>query len=69
MEQIQLAYGLPRETVTAIMMLYKNMKAMVLSPDGDRDFFDFVAGVLQRDTLAPYSFIICQDYVLQMLID
>ena len=30
------------------MMLDKNTKAMVLSPDGDTDFFDFVTGVLQR---------------------
>ena len=35
------------------MMLYKNMKVKVRSPDGDKDYFDFVAGVLQGDTLAP----------------
>ena len=29
MEQILLAYGLPKETVTAIMMLYKNTKVKV----------------------------------------
>ena len=33
MEQILLAYGLPKETVITIMMLYKNTKAMVCSPD------------------------------------
>ena len=37
--------------------------------DGDTDFFDNVAGIMQRDTLAPYLFIICIDYVLQTLID
>ena len=31
------------------MMLYKNMKAIVRSPDGDTDFFDIVTGVLQGD--------------------
>ena len=36
MEQILLAYGLPKETVAAIMMCYKNTKVMVCSPDGDR---------------------------------
>ena len=40
-----------------------------LSPDGDTEYFDFVAGVLQGDTLAPYHFIICLDYVLITSID
>ena len=30
MEQIQPAYGLRKETVSPIMMLYKKMKGMVL---------------------------------------
>ena len=34
-KQILLVYGLFKETVTAIMMLNKNMKAMLCSPDGD----------------------------------
>ena len=68
MEQILLAYGLPKETVKAIIMLYCNMKVKVHSPDRDMDFFDIIAGVLQRDTFAPYLFIICLDYVLQTLI-
>ena len=46
------------------MILYKNAKVKVRSPNGDIDFFDIVAGVLQGDTLAPYQFIICQDYGL-----
>ena len=46
MEQILLVNGLSKETVTAIMILYKNMKVKVRSADGDRDFFDVVAGVL-----------------------
>ena len=49
MEQILLDYDLPKETVTAIMMLYKNTKLKVRSPDGDTDFFDIVTGVLQED--------------------
>ena len=31
MEQILLAYGLPKETITAIMILYRNMKVKVHS--------------------------------------
>ena len=51
------------------MMLYKNMKVKVCSPDGDTEYFKIVAGVLQGDTLAPYLFIIWLDYVLRMSID
>ena len=65
MEQILLTWGLPKETIAAIMMLYRNTKIKVCSPDGDTDYFDIVAGALQRDTLAPYFFIICVDYVLR----
>ena len=35
------------------------------SPDRDIDNFEIVAGVLQGDTLAPYLFIICLDYMLR----
>ena len=69
MEQILLAYGLPKETIAAITILYKNNKVKVRSPDGDTEYFDIVAGVLQGDTLAPYLFIICLDYALRKLID
>ena len=37
MEQILHAYNLPKETVAAIMMLYRNTKVKVCSPDGDTD--------------------------------
>ena len=69
MEQILLAYGIPKETVAAIPILYRNTKVKVQSPDGDTEYFDIVAGVLQGDTLAPYLFIICLDYVLRTSID
>ena len=69
MEQILLAYGLPKETIAAITILYRNTKVKVRSPDEDTEYFDIVAGVLQGDTLAPYLFIICLDYVLRTLID
>ena len=69
MEPILLAYGLPKETVAAIMMLYINTKVKVRSPDGDTDYFVIVAGVLQGDILVPYLFIICLDYVLRTSID
>ena len=44
-------------------------KVKVQSPDGDTEYFNIVAGVLQGDTLATYLFIICLDYVLRTSID
>ena len=35
----------------------------------ETEYFDIVAGVLQGDTLAPYFFINCLDYVLRTSID
>ena len=45
------------------------MTVKVRSPDEDTNFFDIVAYVLQGDTLAPYLFLICLNYVLQTSID
>ena len=69
MEQIQFANGLPNKTVATIMMLNKNPKVKVRSSDGDTNYFDIVAGVLQVDILAPYLFIIWLDYVLRTSVD
>ena len=51
------------------MIMYQDTRSMVCSPDGDTDFFDISAGVLQGNTLAPYIFIICLDYVLRKALD
>ena len=69
MEQILLAYGIPKETVAAITILYRNSKVKVCLLDWDTEYFEIVAGVLQGDTLAPYLFNICLDYVLRTSID
>ena len=55
-EQILVAYGPPpkKKIPTAIMLLYRNMKVNICSPDEDAVFFDIVAGVLQGDTSTPY---------------
>ena len=53
MEQILLAYSLPKEIVAAITILYRNTKVKVRLPDGDTEYFDIVVGVLQGNTLAP----------------
>ena len=56
MEQILLAYSLPKETVAVITILFRNTKVKVRSPDGETEYFDIVAGALQWDTLTPYLF-------------
>ena len=51
------------------MILYRNTKVKVRSPDGDTEYFDIVAGVQEGDMLVPYLFIICLDHVLRTSID
>ena len=68
LEQILLAYGLPKETVAAITILYRNTKMKVHSPDGDRILRHFSRSTARRYT-SPYLFIICLDYVLRTSID
>ena len=38
---------------------------MVHKSDGSTEFFDVVTQFVLRDTLSPYFFIFCVDYVLQ----
>ena len=42
---------------------------MIRSFDGDIDFVDLVARVLQVDILVPYIFIICLDYIRRISVD
>ena len=51
------------------MKLNKDIKGMVHSHDGNTNFFDIVARVLQGDILAPYLFLLCLDYVLRTSIN
>ena len=60
---------IPEETVCAIMMFYNNNRLMVRSPDGDTPYFGITTDVLQGDTLAPFLFIICLDYILKTSFD
>ena len=53
MEQILLASGLPKETVAAIMILYRNTKVKVRPPD--RDYFYIVVGVERHKPHTSYS--------------
>ena len=62
-------YGIPTEIINTIMMLYINTSSMVRYTDGDTPFFEITTGVLQGDTLAPFLFIVCLDYILKNALD
>ena len=62
MLKILKAYGIPDQIVKAIGGMYEDTRAKVISPDGETDLFDILAGVLQGDTLAPYLFVVDLDY-------
>ena len=64
-----LPFSKPIKIVNAIREVYRNIKAKVKSPDGDTDYFDILAGVMQGDTLAPYLFVIVLDYAMRQAID
>ena len=65
MMKILKAYGIPPKLLSAIEKMYENTWAKVISPDGETELFEFKAGVLQGDTLAPYLFAIDLDYVIR----
>ena len=54
MEQILLAYDQPKETVVPITILYRNTKVKVHSSDGDTEYFDIVARVLQGEVVSSW---------------
>ena len=61
MEQILLAYGIPKiDCYSHNDALLEHESQSLLT-----DFFDVVAGVLHGDALAPHLFIICLDFVLR----
>ena len=53
-----------------LSMLLKscNTKSINLTPDGETEHFDSLAGILQGDTLAPFIFIIVIDYIMRVFV-
>ena len=47
-------YGIPQPIIAAIKALYTHTQASVITPDGETDFFDIEAGVLQGVTRWPH---------------
>ena len=69
MIKILRAYGIPEQIVLVISKLYEGTRAKVLSPDGETEYFNILAGVLQGDTLAPFLFAIVIDYVMRKAVN
>ena len=69
MLKILAAYGIPSKLVAVIGLIYEGTRAKVLSPDGETELFDILAGVLQGDTLAPYIFAIVIDYCMRQAVN
>ena len=60
------AYNVPQQLVSAVMAMYQNTTAAVMTPDGLSDLFNTSSGVLQGDTLAPFLFVLALDWVLRI---
>ena len=69
MMQILKAYDVPPNLLSAIELMYQDTKAKVVTPDGDTEMFEILAGILQGDTLAPFLFVIVLDYALRNAIN
>ena len=69
MFKILKAYGIPPHLLGAIKATYNSLRAKVVSPDGDTEYFDILAGVMQGDTLAPFLFVIVLDFALRNAIN
>ena len=62
-------YGIPKDTIDAIKVLYTNTRSSIVTPDGEIESFVILSGILQGDTLAPYLFIIVIDYIMLISVD
>ena len=59
------AYNVPEQLIAAVMALYHDTRAAVITPDGLSNYFRTTSGVLQGDTLAPFLFVLVLDWVLR----
>ena len=69
MMKILKAYDVPEKLLCAINLMYQNTRAKVLTPDGETEQFEILAGVLQGDTLAPFLFAIVLDYAMRKALE
>ena len=59
MLQILLAYDIPEKLINVIGLLYQGTKAKVITRDGETDFFEIEAGVLQEIPWHLISLLLC----------
>ena len=69
MLEILKAYDVPPNMLAGIKAMYSNTRAKVITPDGETDWFEILAGVLQGDTLAPFLFAIVIDYAMRQALE
>ena len=69
MFEILALYGIPEPLIEAIRVLYTGTTSTIMTPDGETEPIDILAGILQGDTLAPFLFIVVLDYVLRKSLD
>ena len=62
-------YGTPQPIIEVNRVFYTNTSSTILTPDGETEPIDILAGILQGDTLAPFLFILVLDYVLRKSLD
>ena len=68
MMRILASYRIPNRIVNAISKFYENTKVRVLTPEGETQYFDIIAGVLQGDTLAPHLLIIVINHIMRLAV-
>ena len=60
---------MPDRVDQAIGLVYDGTCARVLMPDGNTDYFETLAGVLQGNMLTTFLFTIVLDYITRQAID
>ena len=68
MLKILKACGIPNQLVNALARMYEGTMAKMITPVWETGPFEILAGVLQRDTLALYLFVMVLDYAFRTAI-
>ena len=69
MLEILKLYGIPNKIISSIEVINTNTSLTVFTTYGETEAFAIKTGILQRDTLASFLFIVVVDYVLCISVD